>query len=53
VAWHGGVMILVEGEVAPGRRNRGDDDSWANTNLTNSKIKKIHALLQMDGKYLK
>jgi hypothetical protein len=30
-------MILVGGEVAPGRRNRGDDDSWANTNLTNSK----------------
>jgi hypothetical protein len=38
------VLTLTGGEVAPGRENRGDNDSWANMDLTRSKIKKIHTV---------
>jgi hypothetical protein len=30
--------------VAPGRGKGGDDASWADVNLTEPKIKKIHAV---------
>jgi hypothetical protein len=32
------MTTLAEGEAAPGRRKRGDDVSWADVNLTRSKI---------------
>jgi hypothetical protein len=33
------VMTSTGGEVAPGRKNEGDDASWADANLTGSKNK--------------
>jgi hypothetical protein len=44
VTRHGGVTTSTEGEVAPVRRKRGDDISWADTNLTEQKIKKINTV---------
>jgi hypothetical protein len=37
VTQRGGVATSVGGEVAPGRGKRGDDASWADTNLTGPK----------------
>jgi hypothetical protein len=38
-------MTSIEGETTPGRGKRGDDVSWADANLTESKNeKKIHAV---------
>jgi hypothetical protein len=34
------VTLLIEGEVAPGRENGGDDDSWADVNITGLKNEK-------------
>jgi hypothetical protein len=34
---YGSVMTTVGGEVAPRRKKGGDDDSWADANLTGSK----------------
>jgi hypothetical protein len=44
-AWqHDGMTMLVRGEVAPGRGKRGVDASWAYTNLTGQKMKKIYVV---------
>jgi hypothetical protein len=42
VTRHGGVMMLVGGEAAPGREKGGDDVSWTDANFTGPEIKKIH-----------
>jgi hypothetical protein len=34
---HDGMAMSVEREAAPGRGKRGDDASWADTNLTEPK----------------
>jgi hypothetical protein len=34
VIQHGGMSTLLRGEASPGREKRGDDVSWADTNLT-------------------
>jgi hypothetical protein len=38
------VTASTREEVAPGRKNGGNDGSWADTNLIGSKIKKNHAV---------
>jgi hypothetical protein len=38
------VMASAGGEAASGRGKRGDDANWADANLTDQKIKKIHAV---------
>jgi hypothetical protein len=37
VTQRGGVMMSAGGEVAPVKGKRGDDASWADTNLTGPK----------------
>jgi hypothetical protein len=44
VTWRGGVMTSTGGEVAVGRGKGGADASWADTNLSMKKLKKIHAV---------
>jgi hypothetical protein len=39
-----GVVTSTGGEAAPDKKNGGDDVSWADTNLTGPKIKKINAV---------
>jgi hypothetical protein len=40
----GGVVMSTGEEATPGREKGGDDTSWADTNFTGPKIKKIHAV---------
>jgi hypothetical protein len=42
------VTTLAEGDAASGRGKRGDGVSWADVNLTGSKMKKIH-VINSDG----
>jgi hypothetical protein len=44
VTRHDGIVMSVRGEVALERGKGGDDASWADTNLTRPKIKKIHVV---------
>jgi hypothetical protein len=37
-----GVTPSARGEAAPRRKNRGDDASWTDVNLTGQKMKKIN-----------
>jgi hypothetical protein len=39
-----GMTTSSRGEVTTRRENGGDDDSWANADLTGQKMKKIHAV---------
>jgi hypothetical protein len=39
-----GVTTSTGGEATPERGKEGDDASWADTSLTVSKMKKIHAV---------
>jgi hypothetical protein len=41
---HGGMVTLTGGEMPPEKGERGDDVSWADTNFTEPKTKKIHAV---------
>jgi hypothetical protein len=50
-------MTSTGGEAAPGMKKGGDNNSWANVNLSGQKNKRkftwsIH-LLQINGEYLK
>jgi hypothetical protein len=38
------VATLVGGEATSGRGKEGDDASWADTNFTGPKMKKIHVI---------
>jgi hypothetical protein len=44
VTWCSGVTTSVRGEVASGRRKGGDGVSWADANLTELKMKKMHTV---------
>jgi hypothetical protein len=46
-------MTSAGGEAPPERENGGEDASWANTNLTGLKMKKIHAvnLVGINGRW--
>jgi hypothetical protein len=41
---YGGVAMWIGGEPASGREKGGDNASWTDANLTESKMKKIHAV---------
>jgi hypothetical protein len=42
VTRRGGMVTLAEEEKTPGRRKGVDDVSWADTNHSGPKMKKIH-----------
>jgi hypothetical protein len=44
VTQRGDVVTSVAGEVAPEREKGVDETRWADTNLTESKIKKIYTV---------
>jgi hypothetical protein len=43
------MTMSTRGEAAPERAKGGDDVSWANTNLTELKMKKIHTVDSADA----
>jgi hypothetical protein len=44
VTRHDDVATPIGGEVAPGRRKRGDNACWADVNIIELKMKKIHTI---------
>jgi hypothetical protein len=44
MTWRGGVVTSVGGEAIPRRKKGGNDAGWADVNLTEPKMKKIHAV---------
>jgi hypothetical protein len=44
MTWRGGVTMSARGEIASGKGNGGDDESWADVNLTRLKMKKIYVV---------